>query len=164
MSCVAEGLHGIDSARVAVYGYFRDTDLPCRDFINFIDYNIHHLNVKGGSVQNRYKYIIINSIFSPEQLYSKLQSDEPKKQWLRRMVVKRISFDQVVLPLAEHGASVSSSVCASVFLPSPMICGSAASRQTVLESYFGGASVAASASVNPFAGVNSFGDFGDPIK
>ena len=54
------------------------------EFINFIDYNIHPMNKKGGSVQNRFSTIIITSIQSPESIYTNMDG-EPRKQWMRRI-------------------------------------------------------------------------------
>uniref|UniRef100_A0AAU8H4S4 Rep n=1 Tax=CRESS DNA virus TaxID=3138951 RepID=A0AAU8H4S4_9VIRU len=70
----------------AVYDDFRSSDLKARGFIKFIDYNVHSLNVKGGSVRNLYNLIIITSIQRPKDLYSNLP-EEAREQWLRRMKV-----------------------------------------------------------------------------
>ena len=56
------------------------------DFIKFIDYNRHGLNIKGGSVMNNYELIIITSIFHPNKIYSGI-NEESKQQWLRRMEI-----------------------------------------------------------------------------
>jgi guanylate kinase len=69
----------------ALYDEFRDSDMKTKEFINFIDYNRHYMNVKGGSVLNNFERIIITSVQRPEQIYSKIKDDEPRKQWLRRM-------------------------------------------------------------------------------
>ena len=60
VSCHNGFWHGIGTAKVAIYDDFRDTDLPDRDFISFVDYNIHTLNIKGSSVQNA-----ASSVFNP---------------------------------------------------------------------------------------------------
>ena len=65
---------GVGSAKIAIYD----------DFINFIDYNKHQLNIKGGSKLNEYNLIIITSVQPLDEIYSKM-NDEPKKQWLRRI-------------------------------------------------------------------------------
>lgn len=57
------------------------------EFINFIDYNKHQLNVKGSYKLNNYEFIIITSVQSPEEIYKNIEG-EPRTQWLRRM--KRI--------------------------------------------------------------------------
>ena len=78
--------NGIGSAKVAVYDEFRDSSMKPSEFINFIDYNVHPLNIKGGSIINRYELIIITSVQNPEYIYSNV-GNEPRKQWLRRMEV-----------------------------------------------------------------------------
>lgn len=79
--------HGIsENAEIAVYDDFRDSHMKASEFINFIDYNRHKLNVKGGSVMNNYKKIFITSVQKPQELYKNL-GDEPKQQWMRRMKI-----------------------------------------------------------------------------
>lgn len=79
--------HGVGSSKVAIYDDFRPSDMKPAEFINFIDYNKHALNIKGGSKQNEYNRIFITSVVNPEYLYSGIESDEPRKQWLRRMEI-----------------------------------------------------------------------------
>lgn len=77
-----------DGYGAAIYDEFRDLDMRAREFINFIDYNRHFMNVKGDSVQNNYERIIITSIQHPEEIYRKMIAEvgeEPKQQWMRRM-------------------------------------------------------------------------------
>lgn len=74
------------NAIVAVYDDFRDSHMKASEFINFIDYNKHILNIKGGQVLNNYKLIIITSIQTPDEIYKKMD-DEPRNQWLRRMKI-----------------------------------------------------------------------------
>lgn len=81
---------GLDSnsiCDVALYDDFRDGHMYPSEFINFIDYNMHNMNVKNGCVKNTFKYILITSIQSPEELYAKCTAtnEEPKRQWLRRI-------------------------------------------------------------------------------
>ena len=71
---------------VAIYDDFRDNHLSASEFINFIDYNRHNLNIKGKFVKNNYDVIIITSIQHPQEIYHNL-SDEPRQQWLRRMEI-----------------------------------------------------------------------------
>ena len=78
--------NGIGSAKIAVYDEFRDSSMKPSEFINFIDYNVHPLNIKGGSIINRYELIIITSVQNPEYIYSNV-GNEPRKQWLRRMEI-----------------------------------------------------------------------------
>lgn len=75
----------------AIYDDFRDSHMSPSEFINFIDYQYHTMNIKCGSVINKYKYIIITSVFPPTQLWKNYQDKknedgiETAKQWLRRM-------------------------------------------------------------------------------
>lgn len=77
--------HGIGSSECAIYDDFRPSDMKPAEFINFIDYNKHALNIKGGSKLNNYKRIFITSVCDPVYIYSGISDDEPRKQWLRRM-------------------------------------------------------------------------------
>lgn len=76
--------HGIGEAEVALYDDWRDTHMKPTELINFIDYYIHPMNIKGGSVKNKYKEIFITSIQDPEKIYNNMP-EEYKKQWLRRI-------------------------------------------------------------------------------
>lgn len=76
--------HGIGNSEIALYDDFRDTHMKPTELINFIDYYIHPMNIKGGSRKNEYKEIYITSIQDPEKIYSNMP-EEYKKQWLRRM-------------------------------------------------------------------------------
>lgn len=77
--------HGVGSGRnVAIYDDFRDSHMKPSEFINFIDYNRHYMNVKGGNCINDYKLIIITSVQPLENIYMNV-SDEPRKQWVRRI-------------------------------------------------------------------------------
>lgn len=79
---------GIGTSKCALYDDFRDTDMDPNEFINFIDYNKHVLNIKGGSVKNEYQLIIITSAQNPEFIFEYRQvKEETAKQWLRRMTV-----------------------------------------------------------------------------
>lgn len=75
---------GIGTADIAIYDDFRDSHMKASEFVNFIDYNIHLMNIKGGSKQNKYKLIIITSIQRLDEIYNKIGT-EPKKQWIRRI-------------------------------------------------------------------------------
>lgn len=75
---------GVGSAKIAIYDDFRDSHLKASEFINFIDYNKHQLNIKGGSKLNEYNLIIITSVQPLNEIYNNMP-DEPKKQWLRRI-------------------------------------------------------------------------------
>ncbi len=78
--------NGVGSAKIAIYDDFRDSHLKASEFINFIDYNKHVMNIKGGSKQNNYNLIIITSVQPIDTIYSNM-TDEPRKQWLRRVNV-----------------------------------------------------------------------------
>lgn len=76
--------NGIGSSNACLYDDFRDSHMKPSEFINFIDYNKHQLNVKGGYELNNYEFIIITSVQNPEEIYSNVQG-EPRKQWIRRL-------------------------------------------------------------------------------
>lgn len=77
--------HGVsEDTEVALYDDFRDSHMKPTELINFIDYYIHPMNVKGGSVKNKYKEIYITSIQDPEKIYNNMP-EEYKKQWIRRL-------------------------------------------------------------------------------
>lgn len=79
--------HGVtEDTDIALYDDWRDTHMKPTELINFIDYNRHVMNVKGGSVRNNYKEIYITSLQNPEEIYKKTP-EETKKQWLRRIKV-----------------------------------------------------------------------------
>lgn len=86
--------HGVGRSECAIYDDFRDSHMKPSEFINFIDYNVHPLNVKGGSVMNHYKTIIFTSVQHPWSIYLGLPSEEPKKQWLRRMEVITVKSEE----------------------------------------------------------------------
>lgn len=74
--------------KVAIYDEWRDSHMKASEFINFIDYKKHVLNIKNGSLRNMYEFIFITSTQSPMEIYKNVcaDSDEPRKQWLRRMI------------------------------------------------------------------------------
>lgn len=79
--------HGVGNGKgAAIYDDFRDSHMKASEFINFIDYNTHIMNVKGGSTRNLLERIIITSVQHPEELYRNMD-DEPRKQWLRRIEI-----------------------------------------------------------------------------
>lgn len=78
--------HGVGTIKVCIYDDFRDSHMPASEFINFIDYNKHPMNIKGGSKINEYELIIITSVQDPYTIYKNM-SDEPRKQWLRRIEI-----------------------------------------------------------------------------
>ena len=72
-----------ENGGAALYDDFRDSHMKPSEFINFIDYNIQLMNIKGGGHKNLYSYIIITSVQDPEQIYKNVEG-EPRRQWLRR--------------------------------------------------------------------------------
>ena len=87
--------HGAkEGGTIALYDDFRDSDMKPRELINFIDYNRHIMNVKGGSMRNNYTEIYITSIQSPEEIYRNVEG-EPRKQWIRR-ITEIIHFEAEV--------------------------------------------------------------------
>lgn len=85
--------HGVDGeTKIAIYDDFRDSDMKASEFIKFIDYNTHNMNVKGGVVKNVFQRIIITSVQHPEWIYRNM-SEEPRKQWLRRIEIIDLGTD-----------------------------------------------------------------------
>ena len=78
---------GVGNAKIAIYDDFRDSDMKPQEFINFIDYNYHTMNIKGGEKRNEYELIIITSVQDPHYIYMGMRDEEPRKQWLRRMTI-----------------------------------------------------------------------------
>ena len=76
----------VDGKGLCIYDDFRDSDMKASEFIKLIDYRVHNLNIKGGSVKNNYNMIIFTSIQKLENIYSNCK-EEQKKQWLRRIEV-----------------------------------------------------------------------------
>ena len=67
---VGEFWHGVqEECEVALYDDFRDSHMKPTELINFIDYNRHIMNIKGGSVRNNYKLIYITSLQDPNEIY-----------------------------------------------------------------------------------------------
>lgn len=88
---------GVGSNRdVVIYDDFRDSHMKPSEFINFIDYNVHNMNIKGSNVTNNYKLIIITSVQHPKDLYKTLP-EEPKQQWLRRLKIIDLEQDPEAL-------------------------------------------------------------------
>lgn len=76
--------HGIEEQTdTAIYDDFRPEHLTVSEFIHFIDYNIHSMNIKGGSRKNKFKQIIITSIVPFSEIYQ--YTGESSVQWTRRV-------------------------------------------------------------------------------
>lgn len=72
------------TCKIALYDDWRDDHMEPSEFINFIDYNKHIMNVKGGSVINNYNIIIITTIIELEFIYMN-NPKESRYQWERRI-------------------------------------------------------------------------------
>lgn len=81
--------NGLGESDACLYDDFRDSHMKPSEFINFIDYNKHQMNIKGGYQLNEYKLIIITSVQSPNDIYKNVDG-EPRKQWMRRMKVVHV--------------------------------------------------------------------------
>lgn len=80
-----QSVNVINQPETAWYEEFRSSQMPAYEFIMFIDYYVHTLNVKYFSgVKNKYKKIFITSIEDPEEIYTNLPK-EARLQWLRRI-------------------------------------------------------------------------------
>lgn len=78
------GIPSTGTAECCIYDDWRDSHMKASEFINFIDYNRHTLNIKGGAVMNDYKTIVLTTVQKPEDIYRNM-TGEPRKQWERRM-------------------------------------------------------------------------------
>lgn len=76
----------VDGNGECIYDEFRDDHMRPSEFINFIDYRVHNLNIKGGNIKNNYNKIIITSTQRPEEIYRNA-NEEQREQWLRRMKI-----------------------------------------------------------------------------
>lgn len=76
--------HGVtEDCPIALYDDWRDNHMKPAEFINFIDYTRHVMNIKGSTIRNNYETIYITSIQDPTQIYPK--SKEQSTQWIRRI-------------------------------------------------------------------------------
>lgn len=76
----------VDGKGLCIYDDFRDSDMKASEFINLIDYRVHNLNTKGGSIKNNYKMIIFTSIQKLDEIYKNVK-EEQKGQWMRRIEI-----------------------------------------------------------------------------
>ena len=83
----------VDGKGCCVYDDFRDSHMKASEFINFIDYRSHNLNVKGGCKRNMYTKIIITSIQKIEDIYRNAP-EEAREQWIRRLEVIDMYIDE----------------------------------------------------------------------
>lgn len=78
------GASGLSKA--CLYDEFRASHMSISEFINFIDYNKHNMNIKGGFIKNNYELIIITSIQDPNNIYNNvIDNEETREQILRRI-------------------------------------------------------------------------------
>lgn len=76
----------VDSpTEVAVFDDFRAGIMKPEEFINLIDYRVHNMNIKGGSVKNKYKLIIFTSVQKLSNIYRNVDEFERREQWERRI-------------------------------------------------------------------------------
>lgn len=94
-----------DNCKAAIYDDFRDHHMKPNEFITFLDYNKHPLNVKGGTVQNNYERIIITSIQNLGLIYPSVLENEPRIQWERR-IKEHIHIDPQNNGEMDNGKSV----------------------------------------------------------
>lgn len=86
------GIPTTGTAECCIYDDWRDSHMKPSEFINFIDYNTHTLNIKGGAVRNDYKTIVITTVQRPDEIYRNI-GGEPRLQWLRRMKIEDMGHD-----------------------------------------------------------------------
>lgn len=78
---------GTDS-KIAIYDEFRDSHMKPSEFIRLIDYRVNKMNIKGGSITNKWELIIFTSIQSFDKLWKGMRDkEESRKQWERRIEV-----------------------------------------------------------------------------
>lgn len=119
---IGEFWHGItDGEGCAVYDDYRDSHMKASEFINFIDYNKHQLNIKGGSVTNSYNLIIITSIQRINEIYYTIPY-EAREQWIRRVsIVDMYTIDTHIDPQTTTGDTPLPAVTGEAGAPSPAI-------------------------------------------
>lgn len=92
----------IYGSECAWYDEFRDSHMKPDEFISFVDYRPHPMNIKGGSTRNNYTFIVITSVQGPNDIYRNV-GGEPRQQWLRRihwinmndpMMIKALCIDK----------------------------------------------------------------------
>ena len=93
-----------ENSNIALYDDWRDSHMKPSELINFIDYNTHIMNIKGGFIQNKYKKIIITSIQHWDDIYkgAREKDDELPQQWERRM--RKIFINNNYINYLKEGA------------------------------------------------------------
>lgn len=74
--------------KVAVFDDFRAGVMKPEEFINLIDYRVHNMNIKGGSVKNKYELIIFTSVQKLASIYRNVDEFERREQWERRIILQ----------------------------------------------------------------------------
>ena len=73
-----------ENTGACIYNNFRDSHMKADEFVRFIDYNRHPLNITYGSVMNNYNLIILTSVQKIDEIYPN-QPYDPPERWLRRV-------------------------------------------------------------------------------
>lgn len=82
-------------AEILIMDDWRDSDMKPSEFVKLIDYRVQQMNIKGGSVMNRFKAIYITTVRSFKNIYSKMRRrDEMMTQWTRRMNIEHLCLDE----------------------------------------------------------------------
>ena len=94
-----------EGCQIALYDDWRDSHMKPSELINFIDYNVHIMNIKGGYIKNLYKKIVITSIQHWDYIYkgAREKDEELPQQWERRM--KKIFINNNYKKYISEGAS-----------------------------------------------------------
>lgn len=79
------GVNELDPCKVAIFDDFRAGIMKPEEFINLIDYRVHNLQIKGGSVKNNYELIIFTSVQKLSSIYRNVEDFERREQWERRV-------------------------------------------------------------------------------
>ena len=58
-----------DNVRIAFYPKFTDRDMNIQEFMNFTDFIVYPMDIKGGYYLNKYNIIIITSVQKPNEIY-----------------------------------------------------------------------------------------------
>ena len=81
------GVNELDPCKVAIFDDFRAGIMKPEEFINLVDYRIHNLQIKGGSVKNKYELIIFTSVQKLSSIYRNVEDFERREQWERRITL-----------------------------------------------------------------------------
>ena len=106
-----------EGSQIALYDDWRDSHMKPSELINFIDYNVHIMNIKGGFIKNLYKKIVITSIQHWDYIYknAREKDEELPQQWNRRM--KKIFINDNYKKYLSEGASKLEKILKNPFSP-----------------------------------------------